>query len=186
MSIDWDSVSRVAIPFGTLVAGAAINRMIERRPKLLAYFGHISAHSVQPVQPDTDTIFVHTHSIVLRNAGRLAAKNIRIRYNAKPMHIDIFPQIAHSYEKMTDGSEDLCIPTLPPSFEISISHLYYNPLTWNQIHGSILSDDGPAKVLRTVHATPWPAWRTGLCGAFFLIGCITSLYVVVQTVKQFL
>lgn len=179
MQVDWDLAFRIGLPFATLFAGVAINRAFERRSKLIAYYGHVSAHRIQPVPPNTEVFFVNTHSIVLRNAGRLLTKNIRVHHRIRPVNIDVVPAVPHTFETMADGSTDLCIPTLPPGSEITISYLYYDPLTWDQINGFIVSDDGQAKVVKTVHATLWPKWVTLSLAILVLIGTITLLYAAV-------
>ena len=65
--IDWTLFARYAAPIGALFIGAALDRYLERRPKLVSYIAHSSAVTVQP--PTGAAFQVHTHSVVVRNAG---------------------------------------------------------------------------------------------------------------------
>jgi hypothetical protein len=66
-----------------LVAGAFINRLFERRPRLIVFYGHVGRFHVQPPQPPLSPQpgIVHTHWVVIRNAGRVAAQNVHVPHN---------------------------------------------------------------------------------------------------------
>src|SRR5206468_3645193 len=126
MMIDWNAVATVAAPVVALFAGVWVNRKFENRPILISYFGHISAFHSTP--PDRQAIHVHTHAVVLRNTGRRSATNVRLHHNVLP-DFTIWPSIAHRTEALPDGTQDIVIPVLVPGEEITVSYLYFPPLT---------------------------------------------------------
>ena len=67
MNIDWHLVARFAAPIIALFVGAWINRFLEGRPKLITFMGHAGAVRIEG-ENGQDTQ-VHTHSVVIRNAG---------------------------------------------------------------------------------------------------------------------
>src|SRR5437762_1297129 len=121
MKIDWPLVVSIAIPILTLFLGAALNRVLERRVKLITYLGHTSVFAVQPNPPAIN--YIHTHAIVIRNGGRLPAHNIRIGHYVLP-NFYIFPAVAHTVEDIPQNGKDIVIPILVPGEQITVSYLY--------------------------------------------------------------
>ena len=65
MVIQWSIVATIAAPIIALFVGAALNRAVERRPRLVTYLGHVSAHRVEGEGGAPFDVF--THSVVLKN-----------------------------------------------------------------------------------------------------------------------
>ncbi len=82
MNINWRVVATIAAPIICLFVGVWVNRRIESRPILTSYFGYISPFRLVP--PGGQPVFVNTHSVVLRNAGRRCATNVRWQHNLLP------------------------------------------------------------------------------------------------------
>ena len=62
MVIDWMVVSTIAAPVIALFVGAALDRYLERKPKLIAYFSHASSFHLAGQNP----LQIHTHAIVIK------------------------------------------------------------------------------------------------------------------------
>jgi hypothetical protein len=167
-----------------LFVGAGVDRFIERRPKLVVYYGHVSAHTIKGPTEGDPNIHVHTHSIVLRNAGRLPSRNVRVHHAIMPINVNVFPSTQYTLEKLPDNSTDIVFPTIRPSEEVTVSYLYYSPLTYNQINDSVKSDDGPAKVLHVIHFAPGPRWLINAIRVLSVIGIVTLLYLLVALVQH--
>ena len=82
MTVEWSTYAAIAVPIVTLFVGAFLNRVTERRPRIVTYLGHISAHRAQ--QQDGTHLDVFTHSVVLKNTGRMPARNVRISHANLP------------------------------------------------------------------------------------------------------
>ena len=179
MPIDWSIVATVGAPLLALFAGVAIERALERRPKLVSYVGHVSAHMVQ--QQNGQPLNIYTHSLVLKNSGRKPAKNVRISHFYLP-NFNIYPSIQHHTENLSAGGSDIVIPTLIPQQMITISYIYQPPITWEKINGDIRSDEGFAKKLSVLPTIQYPGWLNAIVVFFMLVGLVTIAYLVFSIV----
>lgn len=170
MQIDWDLFARIAVPFLTLFIGIAVNRVIERRPRLVTYLAHSSAITVPTEQPMT----VHTHSIVVRNAGRSVALNVRLGHNALPA-FSVYPPQQYEVNEL-QGGQEIVIPKLVPKEQITVAYLYFPPLIWNQINTYTKSDEGFAQVLHVLPTQQFPKWLSILIWFLIIVGSFTTLY----------
>ena len=183
MAVDWNIVATIAAPLIALFLGAALNRKLERRARLITYLGHVSAHRVEPEMGNSFNVF--THSIVLRNAGRSAARNVRVTHSTLPNY-SVFPGITYGVEHLPDGETDIVIPILVPEQEITISYLYYPPTTWDKINSTVRSDDGFAKVMNVLPTIQYPKWINATAGSLMLIGIVALLYVFFEFCRSLL
>jgi hypothetical protein len=76
--------------------------------------------------------------MIIRNAGKLAAHNVRVPHNGKlaaaNIHVSVLPQNHYEVRSLPTGGEELLFPILPPKETLTISYLYFPPVQWNQIH----------------------------------------------------
>jgi hypothetical protein len=173
MGIDWGVIATIAAPLITLVVGIWLTRKFESRPILISYYGHISAFRATP--PDRDPIAIHTHAVVLRNIGRKAATDVRLHHNYLP-DFSIHPSVQHQAEDLTDGTRDIVIPTLVPGEEVTISYLYYPPLTAAGVNAGIKCDQGFAQQIPVLLQRQYPKSVQLLVAGLLLIGAVASLY----------
>lgn len=173
MAIDWDMAVKVGMPVVTLFLGIWANRRFEQRPALISYFGHIAAFVHHPTEGAA--FKVHTHTIVLRNVGRRPATTVRLHHNSLP-DFNIWPQVVHHVETLPDGSKDIVIPALVPGEEITVSYLYFPPLTVAGVNAGIKCDTGFATAHVVLLQRQYPAWFNRLAAALMLIGLIVVIY----------
>ena len=104
MTIDWRAVATIAAPIIALFVGVWVNRKFETRPVLLSYFDHVAAfvHTPANGQP----INVHTPSVVLHNAVRRSATNVRLHHAVLP-DFNIWPTLVHHVDTLPDGSKGI-------------------------------------------------------------------------------
>ena len=182
MAIQWSLVATIAAPLIALFVGAGLNRIIERRPRLVTYLGHVSAHRIDR---DGGTPFdIFTHSVVLKNAGRSSAHNVRLTHAILPT-FDVHPSIPYGTEDLPNGGVDIVIPVLVPQQEVTVSYLYYPPTTWDKVNGSVKSDEGLAKFLTVLPAVQYPAWVNAAAGALMLVGILALLYAIAELTIRF-
>lgn len=179
MPIDWMVVATISAPIIALFVGAWVNRLFENRPNLISYYGHVS--SFRDSLPDGQPLYVHTHSVVLRNAGRVSATNVRLRHRTLP-GFQIWPEIAYRVEELPSGGREIVIPTLIPGEQITVSYLYFPPLVYKQINAGIKCDQGFAKEIPVLLRRQFHPWITRLAGVLILVGLITTLYLVYEVV----
>lgn len=169
---DFETVAKIGSPLVTLIVGAFIKHYSEKSSKVLSYIGHVSAFTLQ----DEKKSAVFTHSVIVRNAGRRAATNVRLGHNVLPVNIRVEPQINYKVETNPEGAAEIVIPILVPKEQVTISYLYFPPTTWQQINSYTKSDDGFAKIVSVI-PMPQPSivvqWTTK---GLFLIGASFVVY----------
>jgi len=179
MTIDWVAVATIAAPILALFVGVWVNRRFESRPSLVSYYGHVAAFLHHPTSGPP--INVHTHTIVLRNAGRRSATNVRVHHGVLP-DFNLWPQIQHSVETLPDGSLDIVIPTLVPGEEITISYLYFAPLTFGQVNAGIKCDTGFAQPIPVLLQRLYPHWFNLTAATLMLVGLVTVIYLIYHVI----
>ncbi len=173
MAVDWNAVATIAAPVITLFLGVWVNRKFESRPAIISYFSHVSAFRYSPLggQP----VGINTHSVVLRNTGRKSATGIRIHHSTLP-DFNIWPTVAHSVETLPDGTKDIVIPMLVPGEQITVSYLYFHPVTVDQVNAGIKSDQGFSQQISVLLQRQFPRWVNFIVGTLMITGLVAILY----------
>ncbi len=180
MTIDWIVVSQIAGPILAAALGAVAHRWFTRAPRLVVYFGHSSAFTIRwdPSNPNQQTT-IHTHTLIIRNIGRAAANNVRVGHYVWPAYYDVQPPIQHRVEDVPNSSsKEIVINKMVPRDEVHISYIYYPPLTWQQIHSSVKSDEGQATGWRVALQRVFPKWFNVQATVFYLIGVAAVAYAI--------
>src|SRR6266853_872458 len=112
MLIDWTLFARYAAPILTLLLGVALNRWLEKRPKLISFLGHASTVTIRP--PGGQPTQVNAHAIVVRNEGKKPATNVRLGHNVLP-DFSVYPSVMHDVVTLPDGSKEIVFPSLVPN-----------------------------------------------------------------------
>jgi hypothetical protein len=180
VTIDLDLILKIAVPLATLVLGKYLDRWISKRSKLISYLGHASAFTLR----DTNPMTIHTHSIVVRNTGRVAADNVRIGHYVLPEHFQLSPSVSHTVENNAGGIAEIVIPKLVPEEQVTISYLYTPPLLWSQIHAYTKSDEGFAKILNVLPTPQFPRWLSRTIWVLVFVGVVSLLYLAVELIKR--
>src|SRR5256885_16497211 len=111
MDIDWSVAATIAAPILALFIGVALDRFVERKPRLVAYFAHASAFPITGTNPPVQ---IHTHSIVVRNTGKKPANDVRVTHNTLPRDFNVYPHVEYQVRALQGGGTDLVFPTLVP------------------------------------------------------------------------
>lgn len=173
MAIDWNAVATIAAPIVTLFLGVWVNRRFESRPALISYFSHVSAFRYSP--PSGQPMGINTHSVVLRNTGRESATGIRIHHNTLP-DFNIWPTVVYTVETLPDETKDIVIPALVPGEQITISYLYFHPVTVDQVNAGIKSDQGFSQQIAVLLQRQFPRWVRVAVGTLMVTGLVAILY----------
>ena len=162
----------------TFLLGVGLTRLVERHPRLLVYFGHIGAFP----QPEITT---HTHSIVLTNAGRSAATDIRISHHHLPRFNIWPPETIHNFTGIPGEGRpgDIVLPRMVPGETITISYLYFPPLTADRIHGSIRHADGFAKPINVLPTRQFSRPVQYALLVLLVVGGVTAAHWVVRAAE---
>lgn len=173
--IDWHLVARVVVPFATLFVGYYLNRLFEARAKLLVYYGHISTHKFQA--PGGQWIPIHTHAVVVSNAGRKPAHNMRLGHLLL-QNYEVIPSVSYEVKNLPEGGAEIVLPILCPGEQVTVSYLYEPPTTFQNINTYVKSDEGLARALNVVPAVQHGALRRWGVRALAAVGAASILYVI--------
>jgi hypothetical protein len=179
MQIDWSVFAAFAAPIIALLAGAALSRLLERRPKLIAYFTHATAFTIR----GQNMVQLHTHGIVIRNAGKKPATDIRVRHNYLPVDYNVFPDVEYHVQNLPGGGAELVFPTLVPNEQVSISYLYFPPVVYSQIHAGIRHSDGFATEVTALPTQLYSAWIIRSLWVLLALGGAVALYIGFEIVR---
>ena len=159
MTLDLGVISQAVWSVVLVVVTALVTLFLERRSRLVVYYGSIGSFQLPPSSPGQHALGVNTHTVVVLNAGRLAARNVRVPHNGPlavaNIHVSVFPPVANTRETLPGGQEVIVLPTLAPGQQVTLSYLYFPPLTFNLINLQISSDEGIARQLNVL-PTPQP------------------------------
>jgi hypothetical protein len=141
-----------------------------------------TARGLQPVG-NTPGMVVRTHTVVIRNTGRLSAHNVRVPHNlplAPPLNFTIVPQTAFTCAPLSGGGEEIVFPVLVPGQQVTISYLYFPPLLYLQINLPVRSDEGMARVINVLPTPQRPKWFRAALWTLAFVGAVTLLYLVYE------
>ncbi len=177
MTYDIELIAKVISPIITLLAGILIKRYTERHSKLVTFIGHISSFTLK----DENQNHIYTHSMVVSNVGSKSAHNVRVGHNFLPPNIQVYPPVKYGIEENPEGGSEIIFPVMVPKEQVTISYLYFPPITWNQINAYTKSDDGFARILNVI-PMPRPSkiviaivWLLMFLGASFVIYSLIRL-----------
>jgi hypothetical protein len=183
MQIDWMVVATIAAPIIALFVGAAANRWFENRPVLISYFGHVAVFQHNPQNAPPMQVF--THQVVVRNASRRPATNVRLHHIVLP-DFKVWPMLAYTVEVLPDGSRDIVIPTLVSGEQITISYLYFPPLTVENVNAGIKCDQGFAHAIPVLLQRQRPQWFNRSMGLLLIVGLVSVMYLAYRGVAYVL
>jgi hypothetical protein len=183
MPLNLDIALKISVPIVTLILGILLNRWFEDRPRLIKYISNTFA--INSPMPNGQMLSVHTHTVVVRNAGRKTAENVRLGHAFLPA-FQVFPSINYSVVLLPDGSKEILIPTMVPKEQIIINYLYFPPQLWSQINTYTKSDQGFAKDVNIIltRQLSGPVRVFGL--SLLMLGLVSFVYIIVVILKAIL
>lgn len=180
--MDTDQILKLIAPTLAAIIGVAVKYYTEERSKLISFVGHVSVFTLQ----DDQKTNVFAHSIIVRNAGRKTATNVRLGHNVFPVNVNVYPQVQYLIETTPDGSTEIVFPSLVPNEQITVSYLYFPPVTFDQTNRYTKSDDGFAKIVNVI-PMPRPAkWALITAWILIFIGASVLLYWAMKIIANFI
>ena len=166
--MNWQPVATISAPIIAFFVGFAVNRWLEKKPKLLSFMPHSAAVQVNP--PNGASFMANTHSIVIRNAGKAAANNVRLGHLMLPENFTVFPSIEYSTVNLPSGGTDIVFPKLVPGQQVTVTYLYFPPLYVGGVNTGCRSDEGFAKIISILWAPQQPLWQRALAVGLMVAG----------------
>ena len=175
--VDWELLTKVAVPILTLFIGVWVNQRLEKRPKLLSHWGHVSSFNYQ--KEDGNTGIVNTHSVVIMNVGRRAATNVRLSHHFLP-EFNISPPVEYQLKEVPNSGKDIVIPTVIPNQQLTISYLYFPPITYAEVNAGVKCDEGFAPQIPVLLQRQYPNWFNYSAVVLMIVGMVTLAYVLFE------
>jgi len=183
INFDWKFIISLVFPTLTGLGGWFLRPLFEKKPRLVAFFGHIAALSTTNSEGQRFPVF--SHSVIIRNNGKLVSKNIRIRHRHLPASFEIYPPQEHSIVNLENDYKEIVIVQLVPKQQITVSYLYFPPVDYSMIHAGILSDEGYAKVIDMIPTPQLKKWQLLVAWILWIIGGLTCLWIIYKLILQF-
>jgi hypothetical protein len=201
LALDPDALVKVISAILAGVAGLIWKQITEAKAKVVAFYLHSSAVTLLPqlVQnpayvvdengkipegvPQTieqPSVTVNTHALVLRNNGGKAARHVRLGHT-QPIAFSVNPPT--NYEVI--GTETH-IPTLAPDEQLTITYVYFPPLTVHQVHTYLKTDEALIRGVNYAPSPVVPRWKRWLAIALLLVGAATLIAGVLRALYWFL
>jgi len=176
------------IAFGSRIlenfVGGLLNRIVERRPRLIAYYGHAGVFQISP--PQQPSAKIHTHTVVIGNVGGLPVHNVRVPHRGllagAGIHVYVDPGVNYSTQVLPGGEEEILFPYLVSKQQVTISYLYPPTITFHVINLPIRSDEGFAKQVNVLPTTQTSRWFSVVFFTLALIG-LTVIYGAFELVR---
>jgi hypothetical protein len=174
--MDIDLIAKITAPLLSLITAALIKHYFEGKSRLVTYIGHVAAF------PNNGAPQTHTHSVVLQNAGKKSATNVRVPHGVPlaGVSVQVNPPMHYTFEFSPTGLFQILIPTLAPKEQLTISYLYQEPTVWSQISWQPKSDDGLAEI---VNAIPAPRPNKPVRYAALTLAFIGLSYIIYWAVR---
>ena len=171
--VDWQLVVTVAAPILTLFVGVWVNRRFENRPVLLYHWGHVSSFNYP--QGNGTTGIINTHSVVIRNVGRRAATNVRLSHTLLP-DFNIWPPVEYELKDVPNSAKDIVLPTVIPNQHLTISYLYFPPVTYANVNAGVKCNEGFAIEIPVLLQRQYPNWFSYSAAALMIVGMVSLAY----------
>jgi len=88
--------------------------------------------------------------------------------------------------RLPDGSQDILIPTLVPGEVVTISYLYFYPVTFAGVNAGIKCDQGFAQEIPVLLQRQYPGWFNLTVLGLMLVGLVSLIYVLYVGVSRVL
>ena len=170
--MEFDTFAKLLAPAITAIVVFLLKKYFDAKPNLITYMVHASAIPLH----DEKNNSVNTHSIVVRNSGKKTAHDVRIGHNYLPPSFQLFPLLNHELIKMEGDAAEILIPTLVPNEQITITYLYFPPITWHQINSYCKSDEMNAKYINVIPTQQPSRPVLALLWILLFIGTSTVVY----------
>lgn len=125
---------------------------------------------------------INTHEIVVKNSGKLPAKNVRLGHKVLPNYTinPISKYEISDISGISGGGKEISFHMLIPNEQITISYLYFPPITYEKINMSIKSDEGFAKLIHVIPTPILDTWQKISVYILLFVGGSTLMYWIIR------
>lgn len=120
-----------------------------------------------------EVMWIGTHEVIIRNAGNLPAKNVRVGHSFLPPSHNVWPHTHYQVISLPSGGEEILFPTIAPLEQVSISYLYSEPITHSRVNTYVKSDEALAKKMDMILSPNLSWWQKFIYLGLWFIGAST-------------
>ena len=174
LGLSVDEWMKIVSLLGTFIAWLQVNR---RRARLEAFFTHGAAHPIPGGQS-----YIHTHSLVVRNAGSQSATGVCISHSFMPPNTDIqmYPDRPYTNTQFGQSGSEIRIDRLRPKEQITLSYLYPGPTLFSQFGTLVKFDEGFGQFFEIQQVPLFPPWVRGVIFYLMTAGFCFSIYMALK------
>jgi len=178
LEFDLNAIAIIGAAVVSLLGTWLLRSYYEGRVRLVGYLLHSATVTVARTS-DREGVKLNIHTIVIRNRGRKTANNIRIGHSVPRSRIEdvfVWPPVSYWIEDTGDETFELILSTLVPNEQSQVTYVYFPPLTVDQIHAHLKSDEALGQTIDVQvnpvlkPATYYTIW------IFLLLGIGLALY----------
>ena len=92
-------------------------------------------------------------------------------------------RIQHHVEDLPGGGREIVFPLLVPSQQVTITYVYFPPVTWQQINTTTRSDEGFAKIVTALPTPQSPARVLNSLRVLVVVGAAAAIYGLVLLIR---
>lgn len=167
-------INGIVVGVITIIIGLIIQKILERRSRLIYYITNVSAFAVPDTNPPLNLFF---HSLVIRNQGKKEAEEVEICHNFPITLYKIYPNKNVSFKESASADRPiLLIDSLAPGETITLTYLQYAPLNLHFLYQYIKSKEGLAKQITMALQRIFPKQVNYVIVAFLIWGIFCFLY----------
>ena len=174
MVFDISLAASIAEKVLLAVVGVVAARWFERRPRLAVFYGHVGTFRLPSTPQTPNGVVINTHTVVIRNSGKLAAHNVRVPHRgaleAAGIYVSVDQGVNYDRNTLPGGEVEIVFPLLVPRQQVTLSYLYFAPITFNVINMPVTSDEGLAKVLNVLPTPQFPKWVIAILWVLIVVG----------------
>jgi hypothetical protein len=161
--------------FGSAAAGIAVKSFLERRPRVLVFYGSRGTHELSP--PGQPSIKLNAHNVIVRNSGTKTAENVRVPHISVATHHVHPPSANYSISTNSSGVTELLFPKLVPGEEVVVSYLYPTSSFAGQISSlPVRHDEALAEALDSIVQPVLKPWQSIGAHSMFWLGVVAAAY----------
>ena len=77
---------------------------------------------------------------------------------------------------MPNAGEEIVIPIVVPDQYLTVSYLYFPPVTYDEVNNGVKFDEGFATPIPVLLQRQYPPWLTNIARTLLILGMATLLY----------
>jgi hypothetical protein len=159
-------------------------RLTNTRSDLIYYTSHVQYVTIPPQQGQQQLPPIGTFTLFVWNSGNAPAKDVQIGYYWLPAN-NVYPNVQRQTVALPGPGtgQVMTFGSVPPKTVLSISHLFYNVFTVEQIISYVNWEQGTAKRIPVMLQRIWPKWYQRILWVLLIAGMWVAVNATFSLIK---